>query len=165
MTEEETILVNIVYWARNKRFPRDYVFRNQFYHGPHGHKAPSHSKKSWSWLPNPAEGCDNLEVGITEVDSKPDVSAKPKFNPWIWFIHCKSYQHIAYLVKHRKHFLLHHHFDIQPFEAAYKSFTKLTLEERKITNPFPLESVNPLPFDYTMDTLNVDIRPYIYFYC
>lgn len=114
LTPGEEALVKIFFWARNKKKTLDFCNQNQFYPGPSGHK-----DKKGVWWPSTSESCDAILDRPGETVDKGD--AQNYLHPWRWFIHCKSLQHITYLVKHRMSYLRSSRFcEHGSFSALFK---------------------------------------------
>jgi hypothetical protein len=96
LSEEEDLIVDICYWARNAGLGLNFSKKNNFYPGPHGHLYKHR------WCPSPGEGCDfrcdYVIPGEIPVNGKPP---KDKYDPWAMRKHCQSREHIIYIVKRR----------------------------------------------------------------
>ena len=92
LTKFEEQIVKILFWSRNKNFGKELSTKYCFHPGPHGIMG-----KNKSWWPSPCEAC-NSEV---------EFFSEKNWNPWNWFIHCKSKEHIIYLVKFRPKYVVY----------------------------------------------------------
>lgn len=92
LTKFEEQIVKILFWSRNKNFGKELSIKYCFHPGPHGIMG-----KNKVWWPSPCEAC-NSEV---------EVFSEKNWNPWNWFIHCKSKEHIIYLVKFRPKYVVY----------------------------------------------------------
>lgn len=99
LSEDERILVEILYYLRNTKNGLEYCIKNQIYPGPKGKKCKTlESPKRVIWMPIPAEACDKpLDIG-TEVNESGKII---NYNPFFYYKHCKTREHCEYLVKHR----------------------------------------------------------------
>lgn len=96
LDKKEKILVDLTYWARNSIKGLSEAKKFGLYSGPKGHR----DARGW-WWPDPAESCD---APISHV--KYSSNKSHEYDPWAWYKHCKSKQHITYLVKNRLNYIL-----------------------------------------------------------
>jgi len=116
----EKAIVEFVFWARNKNIGRGGAIHHQFYPGPHGIK----TKKGW--YPDPEECCDaSLMFYYNESTPTPSGSYPYKYDPWVWWKHCKSLKHIEYVVKNRFGVLLQDYMKSGNHIAAIKFLISL----------------------------------------
>ena len=108
LSEREKALVDFIYWARNRGAGKEGAIKINLRPGPRGFKSNN------GWFPSPSEGCDCLDVkefipyfkkpnkGISQVeDMAQNEYPSLRRDYWAWWKHCKSRQHIIYLIKHR----------------------------------------------------------------
>jgi len=143
ISDEEEIVIDIIYWARNRGAGFQGAMKIQLFPGPHGKK----DKKGW-WWPNPSECCDQ------EICHYNAGKEKTEWDPWIWFKHCKTKEHIAYLVRHRKTYIM---------EKVINPMTLLSLATISVNKDYPLHihSKNKITQAFVLDALsgkNWDIK-------
>jgi hypothetical protein len=116
LSPSEDLIVDIIFWARNKNQGLRFSIDNQFYPGPHGKKTAK-----GIWVPNTSEACDSPCQTVYNSKTPDPKTGKYKmiWDPWAYRRHCKTREHISYLVKHRLRYLMCNEFsrDILPILA------------------------------------------------
>jgi len=121
LSPQEELIVDILYWARNAAMGLEFSKKNRFYPGPHGHLDPKRR-----WMPHPQEGCDLERIEwLVNTGTISPKTGQPmtRFNVWAMRDHCKTRQHITYLLKHRKRYLLY-----DGFGAVIRRLMKVATE-------------------------------------
>jgi len=153
LTPEEALIVDIVYWARNRRAGLDSAIKLGLYPGPSGRLD---AKKLW-W-PAPTECCDARDIAhfhTGEIISTKTGRHKLICSPYEYRKHCCTKQHITYLLKHRLCVLQNRDFyaiAVQPLIAVVKNGIGLYVN-----------SANPIIREFVRDALsgkNWDVNKY-----
>jgi hypothetical protein len=115
---EEKILAELVYWLRNRNIKKEGAISWQVYPGPSGHKT-----QKGVWYPNPIEACDAFNGPIIIVGEE----GSARIDPWGLYKHCKSMQHVKYMVRYRSYLLINRifHGDLSRIYRAYQIILNL----------------------------------------
>lgn len=148
----QDLCVDILYWARNKRWGIQNHTKHNFHPGPSGRRE---RQKPHFWWPEPSECCDTGLHHWSEIETVEKDSYKTAFDPWVWWKHCKSREHIVYLIRHRMSMIVRGHF----WNTHMFKFIKVVRDGV----PLYVNDPDPVILEFVRDVLsgyNWDVKKY-----